>query len=449
MNDKRDKVRLTVFKAKDFRSLRDVSLGDPPPELPPVVLLYGENDTGKSNIIQAVGVWLRITQALVKAMPQEANKSDVSVDLYEDYDWSSEERPEELQEILGKRPDDLFRYGTDLFELEGELTLELSDGTERAYRFRFGVSREHGGMFQCQVIKAIWSGVRKNAPLPAGDPEARDLRAALRSPWQQIGAERRFAEEQLPVGASDEWGTAIDPTGHGLKLRLFRAAHGVQAARRGLFRQHFVALLTKPPFPPPFALPEPTPAVGIDGKIELLFDDHPIEHRGSGPQQWVLMAGLLAMSEAGIAGLEEPEAHLSWEGQRRVAQALRTLTLDGSRPPHQLFVSTHSSLMEDIYPNETVYYNVTMTAGETQVERSEDRERLQARFSTPKASLLIPRRLHSANLVRLSDEAVKHLAAEPGELLFEVQDDDGSLRLVTEKQMARYLGGPPVEGDGA
>jgi hypothetical protein len=159
------------------------------------------------------------------------------------------------------------------------------------------------------------------------------------------------------------------------------------------------------------------------------------------------MAGLLAMSEAGIAGLEEPEAHLSWEGQRRVAHALRTLTLDGSRPPYQLFVSTHSSLMEDMYPGETVYYNVTMTAGETQVERSQDRERLQARFATPQAGLLIPRRLHSANLVRLSDEAVEHLAAEPGELLFEVPEEDRSLRLITEKQMATNLGGAPVGGD--
>lgn len=35
MNDRGDKVRLTVFKASDFRSLRNVALGDPPPALPP------------------------------------------------------------------------------------------------------------------------------------------------------------------------------------------------------------------------------------------------------------------------------------------------------------------------------------------------------------------------------------------------------------------------------
>ncbi len=450
MNDRGDKVRLTVFQASDFRSLRNVSLGEQPsPKLPLVVLLYGENDTGKSNLIQAVGVWLRITQALVKARPQDANESDVSVDLYEEHEpeWSGEGHREEWEQILGERPDDLFRYDTDRFELEGELTLESSDGRERAYRFRFRVSREHGGIFHCQVLKALWSGVGKNTtPLPAGDPEARDLRAALRSPWQQIGAERRFAKEVLPVRPSDEVGTAIDPSGDGLKLRLFRAAHGVDASRRALFRQRFATLITQPPF----ALPEPAPAVGADGRIELLLADHPIEHRGSGPQQWVLMAGLLAMSEAGIAGLEEPEAHLSWEGQGRVARALRTLTLDGSRPPYQLFVSTHSILMEDMCGKQPVYYDVTMQEGETRVEHSEGPEaieRLKARFSVPGATALVPRRLHAANLVRLSDEAVKHLAAVPGDKVYELCHPDGSIRLITAKQLDEHWKQTATQGD--
>ncbi|HCK82280.1 MAG TPA: hypothetical protein PK880_10615 [Candidatus Competibacter sp.] len=51
-------LHLTSFAARNFRSLRDVTVSD----LPPVVLLYGENDTGKSNFIQAVGIWLRIVQ---------------------------------------------------------------------------------------------------------------------------------------------------------------------------------------------------------------------------------------------------------------------------------------------------------------------------------------------------------------------------------------------------
>ena len=66
-------LRLTSFAARDFRSLRDVQVED----LPPVVLLYGENDTGKSNLIQVVGVWLRIVQALALATPKLIKRRDL------------------------------------------------------------------------------------------------------------------------------------------------------------------------------------------------------------------------------------------------------------------------------------------------------------------------------------------------------------------------------------
>ncbi|MBK8184398.1 MAG: hypothetical protein IPK63_16605 [Candidatus Competibacteraceae bacterium] len=144
------------------------------------------------------------------------------------------------------------------------------------------------------------------------------MRWPLQNPWQQIGAERRFDDESLPREPTNDWDKSLDPTGRNLKLRLFQAASGFEADRRKLFRERFAPLVTNRPF----ALSEPLPVVTADGKLELLLGDYPMAHRGSGPQQWVLMAGLLAMSQAAVAGLEEPEAHLSWEAQRQVAETL-------------------------------------------------------------------------------------------------------------------------------
>ncbi|MGH8550290.1 MAG: hypothetical protein ACRERU_17150, partial [Methylococcales bacterium] len=268
-------IHLTKFHAHDFRSLHEVELDD----LPPVVLLYGENDTGKSNLIQAIGVWLKIIQSLAKSTPEELPRVDLDVDLFEGHgdDWE----PEDWIKILGERPDELFRYGSNRFDLEGEFALNRSNGDDHRYRFKLQVARSYGGKIHYKVLTALWSGLRKDAPLPTSDPEAKELRAALSNPWQQIGAERRFAEEQLPVGASDDWGTAIDPSGRGLKLRLFRAAHGFEAERRELFRKRFAPLLAKQPFP----LTEPSPVVSSDGKIGLLVGEHdagyPVEHRDS------------------------------------------------------------------------------------------------------------------------------------------------------------------------
>ncbi|MDG4594584.1 MAG: AAA family ATPase [Candidatus Contendobacter sp.] len=440
-------LRLTSFAARNFRSLCDVQVED----LPPVVLLYGENDTGKSNLIQAVGVWLRIVQALALATPKLLKRRDFSerdfeFGLYETYepDWSDKAPPDapSASEILGPHPEALFRYGSDQFELEGELSLTALSSDERRYRFGFRVSREYGGQFHCTVLTAIWPDGRKpDKPLALDEmllnKDVEALRQALQNPWQQIGAERRFDDEWLPREPTDEQDRPLDPTGRNLKLWLFRAASGFEADRRKLFRERFAPLLTRQPF----ALPEPLPVVAADGKLELLLGDYPVEHRGSGPQQWVLMAGLLAMSQAAVAGLEEPEAHLSWEAQQQVAETLRNLVLDQSCPPYQLFVSGHSQLMLDICPTDTVYYKTTLQNGETRIERSVDLEEIQARFAMPPISDLRPRRLLAANLVRLSEDAVQHLNATVGEKLFEAKEKDGSLRLVTAKWMDDYLSG--------
>ncbi|MDS4060273.1 MAG: AAA family ATPase [Candidatus Contendobacter sp.] len=445
-------MRLTSFAARNFRSLCDVQVED----LPPVVLLYGENDTGKSNLIQAVGVWLRIVQALALATPKLLKRRDFSerdfeFGLYETYepDWSDKAPPDapSASEILGPHPEALFRYGSDQFELEGELSLTDLSSDERRYRFGFRVSREYGGQFHCTVLTAIWPDGRKSdKPLALDEmllnKDVEALRQALQNPWQQIGAERCFDDEWLPREPTDDWYKPLDSTGHNLKLRLFRAANSFEADRRKLFRERLVPLLTNRPF----ALSEPLPVVTADGKLELLLGDYPVEHRGSGPQQWALMVGLLAMSQATIAGLEEPEAHLSWEAQRQVAETLGNLVLDPSCPPYQLFVSTHSHLTLDMCLKDNVYYNTTLQNGETRIERSANLEEIRARFATPlidESSIgkLKPRRLLPANLVRLSDNAVRHINATVGEKLFEVEEEDGSLRLVTLKLMSEYLSG--------
>ena len=441
-------LRLTSFAARDFRSLRDVTVSD----LPPVVLLYGENDTGKSNLIQAVGVWLKIVQALALATPKLLKRRDLSArefefGLYETYepDWSDEARPDAPHplEILGQDPGALFRYGSDRFELEGELSLVATAGDERRYRFGFRVSREYGGQFHCTVLTALWpDGRQSDKPLLLDEmllnQDVEILRRALQNPWQQIGAERRFDEELLPREPTDDWDTTLDPTGSNLKLRLFRAASGFEADRRKLFRERFAPLLTKQPF----ALLEPLPVIVHDNKLELLLGDYPVQHRGSGPQQWVLMAGLLAMSQAAVAGLEEPEAHLSWEAQRQVAEVLRELVLDLSRPPYQLFVSSHSPLTLDMCQPDIIYYKTTLQNGETKIERSQNQEEFKARFF-PIFSVgdIRESELLSANLVRLSEGAVKHLEVTPGEKLVEVKEKNGSLRLATEKWLDDYVSG--------
>jgi hypothetical protein len=437
-------LRLIAFAARDFRSLRDVRIGafrdaggTPIDDLPPIVLLYGENDTGKSNLIEAVGVWLRIVQALAWATPLGLRRRDlVGLDLYEQHepDWSDERTPDapDPDTILGSDPDALFRYGSARLELEGELLLTGAAG-ERRFRFGFRIELDDGRP-HCTVLTAHWPSGRMDKPIPLDD-DAKRLRGALRNVWQQVGAERHFTAERLPgtPGEIAEW--PLDPTGANLKLRLFRAANGVDSQSRQLVREGFAPLLTGRPFD----LPPPLPVISSQGELGLLVGDRPIEHRGSGPQQWALMAGLLTMSRAPAAGLEEPEAHLSLNAQARIAEVLRALITDPSRPPHQLFVSSHSDVMLDLRQGDQPFFETTITDGATRVERSQDIGRIFARFEKPRIEDVRCRRLLGANHVRLSDEAVRHLKARSGDKLFEEFRDDGSLGLITVAGMDDYF----------
>jgi hypothetical protein len=445
-------LRLIAFAARNFRSLRDVRIGEfrdaggkPVDDLPPVVLLYGENDTGKSNLIDAVGVWLRVVQALAWAAPSDPRRRNpTALDLYEEHepDWSDERPPDAPgpDAILGPDPKALFRYGSAELELEGELLL-TGPTPERRFRFGFRIALDESQP-HCTVLTAVWPSGRTDRPVPLDD-DARPLRSALRDVWQQIGAERHFTAERLPStpGGVSEW--PLDPTGANLKLALFRAANGVDAEARQLVRERFVPLLTQRPFD----LPTPLPVVDPEGDLELLIGDWPIEHRGSGPQQWALMAGLLTISRAPVAGLEEPEAHLSLNAQARIAEALRSIVADPSQPPFQLFVSSHSDVMLDLRQSDQPFFETTLVDGATRITRSHDIDRVLARFEKPRLEDDRYRRLLGANHVRLSDEAVRHLKAKSGDKLFEELRADGSLGLITVAGMDAYFNGDAPRKD--
>lgn len=457
------RLRILGFSARDFRSLKDLELpadwpaGTQEP-LPPVILLYGDNDSGKSNLIQAVGTWLELLRGLA-GWGETAVESN-GIKLWQEYEthWSGETHEGEsdwLQTALGDDPQGLFRYGTDRFELEGSLRIEVSADEAREYQFGLRVSRlwsTQSGIpvIGCRVLTSIWpGGHRANDRASLGRATGIEpLRAALRRPWQRVGAERRFVPEVFSLGGPDNWENPLAPSGDDLKERLVRAWTGSHQDRRRLFQKAFAPLLQEGSFD----LTEPRPILGDDGHIELLVgnspDEHPIEHRGSGPQQWALMAGMLSMSGAGVAAIEEPEAHLSWDAQVRVAKALRELVTDLDRPPFQLFVSTHSILMRTIH-TEDEFFDLRIAHRETHVTKSRDTEALEARSAANGAlASMRPRWLYPGKLVQLSDKAIDHMGANAGDRLYEMFPEDGSVRLITETRLDEHLCLPEEHEDG-
>jgi hypothetical protein len=309
-------MRLTRFHVTDYRSIHELTLED----IPDVVVLYGNNDAGKSNVLEAIGTWFSTVRRLL---------SDGRLSR----DKQTELSDSALREALGPKSGSMFRHGQIQCIVGG--TVEIDEGTWSA---QFHYLRLDEGVL-VTVAEIAFNGRVGAAPDAALPGPAVDR---LRNhSWLCISARRRLDIEFLPTGASENGSGPVDPDAADLKLRLFRAARGTNPAGRRLFKDRVVPIVTGPPL----NLPAPDPRVGSEGELALYLDEHPLEERGSGLQQWVILSSLLALSEADIAAIEEPEAHLSWEAQAQVAGALRGLVERKDTPSWQLFVETHSPWM--------------------------------------------------------------------------------------------------------
>lgn len=391
-------TRLTSFHARNFRTLRDVSVD----ELPGVVLLYGTNDVGKSNLVLALQYWL---QLLSEIGPEGLYQSPRSKSV----------EPEFHGEVFSQ-----VTHGESKMELGGRLLL-----SGQAFEFHVQVTAD-----EVRVLKAMWPSSSMDAPI--SQHETRILAEFLRDCWVLADAERRFAREYLTSHNQD---AEIDPCGSNLKQHLFFTAHSKKPAIRNRF-QEFCARVRVGPFA---ALP--SPILALDGsQIELLMDSSRVEDCGAGFRQWAAACAMLTASGARFAAVEEPEVHLSWEGQRGVFWALRKFQEAGS--PHQLFLTTHSPVAL-VASSDGTWFEVQRGPNGTTIHRRHSRERLAVLFPELAEAPLDDRVLHlmQGGYVRLSEQALKHLDVKPEEHLYCALQTSPvrSVALVSIDEMGRYL----------
>ncbi|MBM4321868.1 MAG: hypothetical protein FJ125_18505, partial [Deltaproteobacteria bacterium] len=342
-------LRLTSFAARGFRSLAEVELAD----LPRVVLLYGENNVGKSNLIQAVDLWFRLLRAAAGVWPLPLPGHEPEMRLCEEARLELEalERPELL---FGQEPGRLPRDGQSSFELEG--TLRVAEEHDFVFGFRTSVIAGEPWP-RVELLRALAPGpARIGSPLASTDLRLLGLRQELAHGWLRLEAARRFWPERL-AQQRENGEAALAGDGSNVKRQLFSAAHGVQTAPRRLVEESFVPLVRR-------ALPGLAPPLSLHDEefVHLYLGERRVEDCGSGVQQWVLLTALLALSRAAVIGIEEPEDHLSWSMQKTVAEALAAVIHDPGRPPYQLIASTHSELMEGMSLDGS-WYRVTLEQG--------------------------------------------------------------------------------------
>jgi predicted ATPase len=325
---------LTEFRVSGYKSLYDCTI----PGLMPVNVFHGDNNVGKSNILEALEIFFRAVTIW------KAGKSQ----LDEPLSLGTSEKL--IEEWLEKKPlNEWFSWG----KQDKEIVLT-------------GVFQQDGQNIRAKVT--VWQA---SASVEVSDPL--DLTRAL---CYRIPARRRLEVEEEREAENN-----LQPEGANLKERLFWASVSEDPEKRKAFYKVLRPLFADAPLSLGTLQPVAAPEGPYDIQIETDARSIPLEQMGSGVQQLVLMAGLIALSRADLIAIEEPEMNLSWPTQKKLRLIFKEMVEKRETPPSQMFISSHSPLFE-FYEN---FYRVDMNEGRTKVIKAanEERRRLFDRVLPP------------------------------------------------------------------
>jgi predicted ATPase len=373
-------VRIEWFKAKGFRSLRDVEID----WFGPFNVFYGKNGAGKSNLLAAMRVFFALLAQRTgpgRSFEKPGEPEGVEAGVIQLRDRCQLERSPEM--VLGAtlrwmeaprmRPPKELKTQT----VTAEITYDWDRKMVRISRLEFEfmdlltmqvvarLADKGAPWIQARTREAELRGVSFDATesflkdhlgLPVTELanyrwHLRDfLHEVAQSAFVLIDADRAPRSEQVGRGGTSTRNVAELLSDGKLKEALLRASRHTDAGIRKRYKQ-LGALLEGPPFHrPPFEMTE-DPESGRVELVETVSDplhearDIPLDLVGLGLAQvyYILARALLGNTRA--AAIEEPEAHLHAPSTgMQLRQVLERLVNEGYLD--QLFIATHSNLFD-------------------------------------------------------------------------------------------------------
>jgi hypothetical protein len=320
-------MRLTSFKVQGFKNLLAPVVLD---ELGPINVIHGQNNVGKSNLLQAVEVFFRVLTAAQDGLRQPNGRPRAVAES-----WLVQK---------GVSLADIFNYAV---RHPIEMTASLSlDEAELAVA---GIQP----LLDCRQVSI---GVSLHA---RDDSMGMDVRSLVFADGTDViatnpGAEKEhFAERLLHflttrfLGPRGTPHVGVDRRVDAVVDALYDASAS-QDRRQAMQWDRFVEvmgtlrdILGEGRFVT--VLPRNAP------RARLLYETStmriPLHALGTGVQQLVALFGHILTSGAPIVAVEEPELNLRWALQERVRDALRDL-VGKEGAPSQLFLTSHSGAFE-------------------------------------------------------------------------------------------------------
>jgi hypothetical protein len=447
-------MRLQWFEIEGYKNIRaPVRLED----LAEVNVLHGDNNVGKSNLLEAIGLLFVLLQALREEVrggvslaerfarrtpPEQVLEDEDASVLGTARSWTYfAERgfpPGEIFHLQQPRPIRL-RAGLLLETQE----LDEGDPSWLARPLSLGVRLERREDELVMALEELRQADGTHVGSEEGDI-ARVLERLVRRRRQKT-FEPRFAlvRADRTVAAESEPGSKESvplATRELLPPELALALYDAESATDPVLRQRFEQFRR--------ALESFRDLLG-DGQWQVRYDRRadraevsfdsatariPLRLMGSGVQQVVSLTARLVMTGADIMAVEEPELNLRHGAQLRLREIFRQLVRD-SQGPSQLFLTSHSPAFE----TRDIFYALTRSPEGPRVEKRPSAEAFRYTLpetSVPPAGARAPLSyVTSEGLVLIPEDVRQKLGLEHGGgVVFVRERDAGHYRMLTDDQ---------------
>lgn len=354
------------LSVKNYRSLRDVQIGN----LTPVVVFYGDNDSGKSNILSFLDYVFR--QKHEQVLPEtETTQAPVSasvfwrgeIDDFADNFYKNQLEPIEFTIVV--------RFSRqEIDEITGTpgVSAQLSEENDNANLTIIGRIESIGSDRARMVLAEVRLNNRSfymtddSGPKYLSDfglPAAQALDAfnkvmdSLDNGFVRVPANRFITtEKEMPSTEPAELDAAT------FKNWLFQTS--LNRDTEQIFRRISDQFAAEPFSHGRLSLAR----VGENLEVFVERKDGfklPLARKGTGVQQLLMILAYVAVSKAPIVGIEELEINLSPQSQTAIFNDLLRI-IEAGGPIKQIFLTTHSPTIAK--RNEAAVRAVSMNANE-------------------------------------------------------------------------------------
>lgn len=410
-------MRLLSFRVQHFRNLTaPIELA----ELGAFNLLHGDNNVGKSNLLQAMELFLK----LLAFLPPNAEPNRVEGSWLAPHFNLARPFAIELAAELSTSEAELATGGIAAPALEDVSKINVALRLERT-----------GPTWADLQVKHLRFGRGGElTPVPPLFQYRNQLASFLSTRALGGGRLVEAARSQLTSTVDALYDAHVSPDRVEAE-RWTRFEEGMATFREVLGEGRFVPVL-------------PRGAQSAELYFETATMRVPVRSLGTGVQQVIAVLGTLLTSGASVVFLEEPEAHLRWTRQRQLREALASLV---GKPgaPEQLFVTSHSGAFE----TEETFFAMTRGPEGPIVQRRPAREAVRIVGTAddvpqPLRSAKVPTYLTSEGVLQLPRDIRAAIGLEHGGGVAFIDKKDKTVELMADDTFFERAGvGVPGDRD--